>query len=74
MANKGGKNGNTEQLYFLGLHIPVDGDGSHGIEGHLLLGVKGFMDLDSILEIRHHFADKGLSSQSRGFSSSHVRM
>ena len=32
--------------------------------------------LDSVLKSRerHHFADKGLSSQSYGFSSSHVWM
>ena len=28
----------------------------------------------SIKKERHHFADKGLSSQTYGFSSSHVRM
>ena len=31
-------------------------------------------DLDSILKKRHYFANKGLSSQSYGFSSSHVWM
>ena len=41
---------------------------------HLLLGRKAMTNLDSILKSRHYFADKGLSSQSYGFSSSHVRM
>ena len=31
-------------------------------------------DLDTIWNQRHHFADKDLSSQSYGFSNSHVRM
>ena len=31
-------------------------------------------NLDSVFKSRHHFADKGLSSQNYGFSSSHVRM
>ena len=31
-------------------------------------------NLDSVLKSRHHFTDKGLSSQSYGFSSSHIRM
>ena len=41
---------------------------------HLLLGRKAMTNLDSILKSRHYFADKGLSSQSYGFSSSHVWM
>ena len=32
------------------------------------------MNLDSILKMRHHFADKGPYSQSYGFSSNHVCM
>ena len=31
-------------------------------------------NLDSILKSRHYFANKGLSSQGYGFSSSHVQM
>ena len=31
-------------------------------------------NLDSVLKSRHHFTDKGLSSQSYGSSSSHERM
>ena len=34
---------------------------------HLLLGRKALTDVDSILKNRHHFADKGLNSQSYGF-------
>ena len=60
---------------FLGSRITVDGDWSHKIKRRLLLGRKAVMNLDSILKKqRHHFADKGLYSQSYGFSSSHVQM
>ena len=38
----------------------------------LLLGRKAMTNLDNILKSRHHFADKGLYSQSCGFSSCHV--
>ena len=43
---------------------------------HLLLGRKAMTNLDSILKSGdiHYFADKGLSSQSYDFSSSHVWM
>ena len=41
----------------------------------LLLGRKAITNLDSMLKKqRHYFANKGLSSQSCGFSSSHVLM
>ena len=44
------------------------------IKKHLLLGRKVMINLDSILKSRHYFANKGTSSQSYGFSSSHVWM
>ena len=45
------------------------------IKRHLLPGRKAITNLDSILkDKRHYFANKGLSSQSYGFSSSHVCM
>ena len=59
---------------FLGSRITVDGDHSHEIKSFLLLGIKVMTNLDSIKKQRHHFADKSLSSQSYGFSSSHVWM
>ena len=40
----------------------------------LFLGRKAMTNLDSILNSRDYFADKGLSSQSCGFSSGHVWM
>ena len=35
---------------------------------------KAVTNLDSVLKSRHHFAEKGLSSQSYGFFSSCVQM
>ena len=60
---------------FLGSKITVNGDCSHEIKRYLLLGRKTVTNLDTILKKqRHYFANKGLSSQSYGFSSSHVWM
>ena len=59
---------------FLGSKITADGDCSHEIKRCLLLGRKVMTNLDSILKSRHYFANKGLSSQSYGFSRSHVWM
>ena len=58
---------------FLGSKITADGDCSHEIKRHLLLGRKAMTNLDSILKSRD-FANKGLSNQSYDFSSSHVQM
>ena len=57
----------------LGSKITVDGDCSHEIKRPLLLGRKPMTNLDSIT-LRHYFANKGLSIQSFGFSSSHAWM
>ena len=57
-----------------GSRMTADGDCSHGIKRHLLLGRKVMTNLDSILKNRHYFANKGPSHQSYGFSSSHVWM
>ena len=60
---------------FMGSKITTDGDCSHEIKTHLLLGRKAMTNLDSILKKqRHYFANKGPSSQSYDFSSSHVWM
>ena len=59
---------------FLGSKITADGDCSHEIKRCLLLGRKAMTNLDSILKSRDHFADKDPSSQSCGFSGSHVQM
>ena len=55
---------------FLGFKVTSDGDGSHEIKRYLLLGRKAMINLDSILKSRD-IANKGLSSQSYGFFSSH---
>ena len=59
---------------FVGSKITADGDCSHEIKGHLLLGRKVITNLDSILKSRHYFANKGPSSQGYGFSCGHVWM
>ena len=60
---------------FLSSKITADGDCSHEIKRRLLLGRKVMTNLDSLLKRqRHYFAKKGPSSQSYGFSSSHVWM
>ena len=59
---------------FGGSKITADGDCSHEIKRCLLLGRKPMTNLDSIVKSRHYFANKGLSSQSYGISSSHVWM
>ena len=56
-----------------GSKITADSDSSNEIKRRLLLGRKVMTNLDSILKSRD-FANKGLSSQSYGFSSSHVWM
>ena len=63
----------VSDFIFWGSKITADGDFSHEIKRHLLLGRKVMTNLDSILKKqRHSFANKGPSSQGYGFSSSHV--
>ena len=52
-----------------GSKITADGDCSHEIKRHFLLGRKVMTNLDSIFKSRDN---KGPSSQGYGFSSSHV--
>ena len=60
---------------FLGSKITADGDCSHEIKRHLLLGRKAMTNLDSILKCRDiTLPTKCPSSQSYGFSSGHVWM
>ena len=56
---------------FGGSKITADGDCSHEIKRHLLLGRKVMTNLDSIFKSRH-IVNKGLSRQGYAFSSSHV--
>ena len=61
------------EFIFLCSKIAADGDHSHEIKRHLLLGRKA-MTKQHIKKQRHYFVNKGSSSQSYGFSSSHVWM
>ena len=58
---------------FLCYKITADGDCSHEIKRHLLLGNKTMTNRDSILKSRD-INDKGLCSENYGFSNSHVWM
>ena len=51
MANRREKSGNSDRLYFWGSKIS-DGDYSHEIKKHLLLGRKAMTNLGSILKSR----------------------
>ena len=68
--------GETVTDFILGVSkITADGDCSHEIKRHLLLGRKVMTNLDSILKKqRYYFANKGPSSQGYSFSSGHVWM
>ena len=52
MLNRWGNNGTTDRLSFLGSKITADGDCSHEIKRHLLLGRKAMTNLDSTLKSR----------------------
>ena len=52
MANKWGNNWNSDRLYFGGFQNHCNGDCSHEIKRHLLLGRKVMTYLDSILKSR----------------------
>ena len=54
MANRWGNSGKNKvaDFIFLGFKITVDGDCSHEIKRHLLLGRKVMTNLDSILKSR----------------------
>ena len=71
MGNRWGNSGNSVRLIFLGSEITADGDCSHEIKRRLFLGRKIMTNLDSISKSRD-IANKGLSSQGYGFSSSQV--
>ena len=68
-------NGETvTDFIFVGYQITADGDCSHEIKRHILFGRKVMTNIDSVLKSRDILANKGPSSQSYGFSSSHVWM
>ena len=57
-----------------GSKITADGDCSHEIKRHLLLGGKTMTNLDNVLKSRVITLQENPYSQSYGFSSSHVQM
>ena len=59
---------------FLGSKITADGDCSHEVERHLLLGRKVMINLDSVLNRRDITLLTKAHSHSYGFSSSQVEM
>ena len=61
----------VRDFILLGSKITADGDCSHEIKRHLLLGRKAMTNLDSIFKSRDN---KGPSSQGYGFSYGHVWM
>ena len=64
----------VRDFIFLGSKITADGDCSHEIKRHLLLGRSYDQPREHIKKQRHYFTNKGPSSQSYGFSSGRVRM
>ena len=52
MANRWVNNGNRRHFIFLGSKVIADGDWTHEIKRHLLLGRKAMTTLDSILKRR----------------------
>ena len=66
--------GNSDRLYIWGSKITTDGDCSHEIKMSAPWKKSYDQPRPCIKKQRHYFADKGPSSQSYGFSSSHVWM
>ena len=62
----------TMTHYILGPRIPAGGDCSHEIKRLLLLWKTFDQPRQHIIKKRHYFANKAPSSQSCGFSNSHV--
>ena len=74
MANRWGNKGNSEILFSWAPKITAEGDYSYEIKRHLLLGRKAMTNLDSIVRSRDITLLTNSSSQSYGFSNSHVWM
>ena len=74
-ANRGGKGGSSDRFPLLGLWNHCNGDCSHDIRRHLLLGRIAMKNLDSILKRRDIYsANKGLHSQGYGLPSGHIQL
>ena len=72
MANRGTGKVEVVTDFLLGSKITVDGDCSHEIRRHLLLGRRAMTNLDSVLKSRRYSADKGPYGQGNGLASGHV--
>ena len=72
MANWWWNNGNSDRLIFLGYKITEDGDCSHEIKTLAPWKKSYDQPRQHTKKQRHYFANKCPSSQSYGFSSSHV--
>ena len=64
----------VRDFILLGSKITADGDCSHGIKRHLLLGTKAMTNLVSVLKSRDITLPTKVCLVSYGFSSSHVWM
>ena len=65
----------VSDFIFLGSKITVDGDCSHEIKRHLLLGRKAMTNLDSVFKSRDiTFLTKICIFKAMVFSSSHIQM
>ena len=74
MRNRWGNSGNSVRLYFGGSKMTADGDCSHEIKRHLLLGRKVMTNLDSILKSRDITLSTKVHLVKAVFSSGHVWM
>ena len=72
MATRREKVDIVTDFLFLGSKITVDGDCSHKIRRHLLLGRKAMTNLDSVLERRAILPTKVVYSQGCGLPSGQV--
>ena len=64
----------VRDFIFLGFKIIEDGDCSHEIKRHLLLGRKAMTNLDSVLKSRDITLLTKVCIVKAGFSNSHVQM
>ena len=74
MANRWGNSGNSDRLNLGGSKITADGDCSHEIKRHLLLGIKDMTNLYSILKSRDITSSTVTHLVKAMVSSSHVWM
>ena len=74
MADRWGNNGNSERLFSWAPKSLWTVTAAMKLKDACFLEENFMTNLDSIKKKTHHFADKGPSSQSYGFSSSNVPM